>query len=59
MDFKSNCLIVSPSLLHSGGVDASRPMSHEFNYVYIHLFDDENHENRCLKYRKVRRDLHL
>ena len=44
MDSKSSHVIVSPSLLYSGGVDASRPMSEEFNYVYMHLFDDENHE---------------
>ena len=44
MDSKSSRVIVSPSLLYSGGVSASRPMSEEFNYVYMHLFDDENHE---------------
>ena len=46
MDSKSSRFIVSPSLLYSStsGVDASRPMSEEFNYVYMHLFDNENHE---------------
>ena len=44
MDSKSSRVIVSPSLLYSGGVSASRSMSEEFNYVYMHLFDDENHE---------------
>ena len=29
---------------NSGGVDASKPTSEEFNYVYMHLFDDENHK---------------
>ena len=41
MDSKSSHVIVSPSLLYSGGVDASRPMSEEFKYVYMHLFDNE------------------
>ena len=53
MDSKSSCLIVSPSLLYSGGADASRPMSEEFNIVCVymrHLFDDENQEMKCLKY---------
>ena len=44
MDSKSSCVIVSPLLLYSCGVDASRLMSDEFNYVHMHLFDDENHK---------------
>ena len=44
MNSKSSRVIVSPLLLHSGGVDAIRPMSKEFNYVYMHMFGDENHK---------------
>ena len=53
MDSKSSHIIVNPSLLYSSGVDASRPMSEELNYVHMHLFDNKNHESQCLKYRKV------
>ena len=52
MDSKSSRIIISPSLLYSGGVDASRPMSEEFNYVYVHLFDDEKHEKSMSEVQK-------
>ena len=53
MDSKSSCIIVSPSLLYySGGVDASRPISEEFIYVYMHLFDDENYEKSMSEVQK-------
>ena len=42
---KATNVIVSPSLLWSGRVDASKPMSEEFNRVYMHLFDDHGHGN--------------
>ena len=42
---KASHVIVSPSLVWSGTVDTSRPMSEEFNRVYMHLFDDHSHGN--------------
>ena len=52
MDSKSSRIIVSQSLLYSSDINASRPMSEEFNYVYMHLFDDENHEKLMSKVQK-------
>ena len=42
---KASRVIVRPSLVWSGTVDASRSMSEEFNRVYMHLFDDHSHRN--------------
>ena len=52
MDSKSSRVIVSPSLLYSGGADASRPMSEEFNYVHMHLFDGKNHDKSMSEVQK-------
>ena len=35
--------IVSPLLVYSGKVDASKPMPEEFNRIYMHLFEDHGH----------------
>ena len=44
MDAKlPNCVIVCPSLVYSGRLDVSRPMSEGFNHVYMYLFDNHDH----------------
>ena len=43
MDRDDDSVIVSPSLVYSGRVDASKRMPEELNLIYMHSFEDHGH----------------